>query len=640
MSVSAFLSRPRTLSLLLALAPSACAHERGNEMRIASAERLSSQLTQLQEPPTVRRVRVHKDNYIDPWGSRPSPDGRYLLATNWASGDLVAIDLVNDTTASLTGRQGWTDDEFAYGGTWAADGQSVVYAWFRGADTVALRTMPVSGADSGKSRLVYQSDDLTYISPQAATPNGREIIGVVQRRDFTSSIVAFALAGGAMRVLKSLDWRYPLNLAVSPDGRWLAYDFPPSVQSAKRDVYLLNLTGNQETAIVRGSSSHFVAGWSADGQYLLYGSQERGSPASIWALPLRDGKAAGAAVLVRNDMWRMFPLGSAANGRIVYTVETGRRDVFTVNLDAREGKATSAPISASGEAPDALPWQIAFSPDGEHVAYTASRGAGLGAGPYDIVIRPLAGGPERRISPRLTQLGRMTWLRDGSLALASTDEQRKRVLAKIDLQTGQMTTSDTPLSGNTQTALSSDGSVLYFTSMAPGNRAMHLHRFQVASRQQDTLHTFENQTWPAGMTLSPDERYIALLTRARGQRPAIDPASAAIELVPIGGGTVRTLYTFPDGKVPSPIHGIDWSSDGRYLYFVMPQNEPESEIWRIDVADGNAAPVGVQARSITRVRVSPDGRRLGFGLSNFESEIWVMEPPQLPAADRRLGAVR
>ena len=91
-------------------------------------------------------------------------------------------------------------------------------------------------------------------------------------------------------------------------------------------------------------------------------------------MAMANGRAQNEPVLVRADVWRMTPLGTSRDGSIFYALQTGERDLYTAAFDPKSGKVLSEPASVSGGSFNASPYTMAFSPDGQHVAYIVSRG--------------------------------------------------------------------------------------------------------------------------------------------------------------------------------------------------------------------------------------------------------------------------
>jgi hypothetical protein len=152
------------------------------------------------------------------------------------------------------------------------------------------------------------------------------------RTDRANQIALVDVGTGSARVLKTMDWRSPQKLALSPDGRYVAFDFPQSEDSHQRDVFLLAIGGSREELLVEHPDNDVVLGWTPDGKRLLFGSDRTGR-LGIWALPVADGKALGSPELQRPDVPLLRAMGVTPEGSFYYSVRTGVSDVYTATLD-------------------------------------------------------------------------------------------------------------------------------------------------------------------------------------------------------------------------------------------------------------------------------------------------------------------
>ena len=67
------------------------------------------------------------------------------------------------------------------------------------------------------------------------------------------------------------------------------------------NIFVLAADGSQEAAIVQHPSNNHSTIWSPDGSQVLFVSDRTATP-SLWSVPVKDGKAAGEAELVKSDI--------------------------------------------------------------------------------------------------------------------------------------------------------------------------------------------------------------------------------------------------------------------------------------------------------------------------------------------------
>ena len=595
-------------------------------------------LTQLVEAPATRRVWTGPS--VD-FEGHPTPDGRFVSTTDWNTGDLGLRDLAADTTRRITAKGSWaTSTDFAESSAISPDGKTAVFGWYATAKArFELRAMPLSGPDSGKMRTLLSTRAQEFVSPQSFTPDGRTVAAIIVRDDRTTQIGLIPLNGGAPTILKTFDWRAPNGLVVSPDGRWLAYDFPVEQNDPARDVYVVAVDGSQEAAVVRDKGNDVVVGWGRDGAHLLVASERGGTP-GVWAVPMASGKTQGEPVLVRADLWRMIPMGTSTDGSIFYGVQTGQRDIYSAAFDAKTGKVVSTPTSVSDGAFNASPYTVAFSPDGQHVAYVITRGSS--ANPYapsDVVIRSVERSEIRRLSPDLSRVTRVFWLPDGkSLLVRGADQKGRPGIYKVALESGAVTPlyQQSANFGNA-IAITHDGARVFFATQDSTGSIPSVNALDLVSRSTRVVYTASRGAQFAGIAVSPDGRQVALALRQR-----VAPEGSTILLFSADGGAAREVYRLPTTDDVAPYTGIAWSPDGRDIYFGASTRTatvavPATEIRRVPVAGGEAQSIGVKRGPVTIFQISNDGRRIAYGVSDFAGEVWVMSPPNFSAATKTVG---
>ena len=176
-----------------------------------------------------------------------------------------------------------------------------------------------------------------------------------------------------MRIVKTLNWDDNVEASLSPDGRYIAYDFPRDGPQTARDIFLLAADGSRKIPLVRHSANDFSPLWTPDGERVMFASN-RTETLSLWAVPVADGRPLGEALLLKRDVGLKRPLGLTDAGALFYGLGSGREDVYVASLGLDTETPSAAPVRAT-ERFLGSNRSAEWSPDGRHLAYFSRRNA-------------------------------------------------------------------------------------------------------------------------------------------------------------------------------------------------------------------------------------------------------------------------
>jgi hypothetical protein len=92
------------------------------------------------------------------------------------------------------------------------------------------------------------------------SPDGSQILvhrhlGWLPREN---QIALVPVRDGSQQLLKTLDWRYPMNLSLSPDGKHVVYDFPAGEHPSNHDIFMLSVDNRQVTPLISHPANDYV----------------------------------------------------------------------------------------------------------------------------------------------------------------------------------------------------------------------------------------------------------------------------------------------------------------------------------------------------------------------------------------------
>jgi Tol biopolymer transport system component len=599
------------------------AHEFGDQREIAAQarERLAAlNGAGTKAALTVRQLWTGKDiGGSVPFEIAPTADGRSLLFVDWASGDIGIRDMASGEIKRIAigrkavGGSGLTD--FAQFALYSPDQRQIAYTWHGPANGSFYDFRVISTQPGAKPRVLIQHPELIYFKPFAWSSDGKAILTLIWKNDGTTQIAWVAAADGSFKTLKSLEWRNPEIVSLSPSGRYIAYDAVERQDSTDRDIFILAADGSTETIAVKSPGIDHHPVWTPDGGLLIFTSN-RSRNFGLYALTVQDGKPQGAARLLKPDVGRITLCGFVRSGELYYLQPTGEQNVYMASLDPATGllRGVPAPLGSTYVGMNAMP---ALSPDGKNAVYVSPRGvqgSGAARGPSTLVVKSLETQAEKSFSTDVELVARPEWHPDGrSLLVAARDTQSPPGsigFYKVDVESGRFTSIARARNGlrPNQVALSPDGETVYM----PGWDRTSLYSVLALSLSTGQLKTlYQTKDQIGAVALSPDGRTLAV------------GAISTMLLMNTDGSVVRTVHDL--GGVWAS--AIAWSSRGTHILFVHRSGTQgsESELWRVPLDGGDPSPTGIHGRSRRDIHSGPDGAITYTVGSPKQAELWALD---------------
>jgi Tol biopolymer transport system component len=547
-----------------------------------------------------------------------SADGRYAGATDYETANAAVVELATGKSWNVTDYGKWDDEKGDVDiGAISRDGKQMAFWHYH--SSAGRGEVRVVGVDGKNARTVYrpkESDTLwaEWGVPTDWSPDGKWIVARIERAkssgagtEGTTDFVLLPAAGGERRVVKTVEFTrgYNPRIVFSPDGRYLAFDYPQRKGLAQGDILILPVEGGTERAVATHPAGETLVGWAPDGS-IVFLSGRTGTP-GLYRVRVTDGQQAGEPELLRPAIGNLTLLGIPRSGNLYYSQQVSESNAYIASLDFATGKMVSPPERVTQRIQDATAG-ASWSADGRKLAYLH-----LGR----VAIREEGHSEERVLLPA-AQLGgiggsKARWHPDGRSLLARGTKDDKSGLYRIDAATGE---ASLVWQGTDIADWSADGRWIFRLG---GHERRSILRIDTATGEEKVIHTgVPGDTASLRYRVSPDGRWLAF----RRGRPGPDPHDDLM-VVPTEGGPARQLAElFPLAYVPL---GIVWSADGRWVAGAQEQ-KGESALWVVPAEGGQPRQTDLIVKgSLSGLHVHPDGKRIAYSVSSTRREYWVME---------------
>jgi beta-lactamase regulating signal transducer with metallopeptidase domain/Tol biopolymer transport system component len=567
----------------------------------------------------------------------PSRDGRYLSFIDWDTGDLAIRDLGTGKNRRLTNKGSWSaSPEYAESSRISPDGKQVAYAWMNQSNS--FYELRLIGLNGSRPRVLYHHPEVQWLFPMDWSRDGKQILALFWKNGEIFQIALVSVADGSARSLKTLEWRSPgkptIGMALSPDGRTIAYHFPAQAGTRELDIFLLAADGSGEVPLVQHPANDFVIGWAPDGRSLLFASDRTGS-LGAWRVRLAERRSQGSPELVKREIGAMSPLGLTRSGSLYYGLRAGLMDVYTATLDPSTGQllALPQPVDPRRVGSNSAP---AWSPDGRYLAYRSPVSSAMlhNVGSHIVSIRSVESGQTRELALNVTDIHDWLCWSPGPFLMAGGDDRERRGVFRIDTQTGAVAGIPKTVGPMWHAVCAPEGKAIFYMK-GSGKNSYSLCARDLETGQEKDLYRASSEM--QNLALSLDGRQLAFSEPDRGTQFSV------LKVMPSTGGEPRELLRV---QRPETIKSIAWMPDGRHVLYARgnwkstdPRTQ-ETEVWRIPVSGGVPQRVGLAMNRLRDLCVHPDGRRVAFTAGEPEIEIWVMENFLPPAQSAKASAAK
>jgi len=480
---------------------------------------------------------------------------------------------------------------------WSPDGSSIAFNMVR--DSGPSSGLFVVARRGGPARRVAPD-----IQPFAWDPSGRSLV-----RAFGDTLTVVDVATGRVEAIVPLAPRsvtFGNDVAVSPDGRWIALGLQSEFGVLSRDGRTWRRLG--------GGAIHQVR-WSRRGD-ALYFLNPAAAGADLMRVRIdgRTGAPVGEPALVFSGLKQGTRLDLTPDGRtLVFDQAPVNDQLWTMSVAGPRERLTATATATQSTSGSLERARADLTADGEWVAFSQRDEGTSGSYSYNIHVAPFAGGPSRAIVATAAQESYPRWAPDGRrLAYLVRDSSGLSVMV-WDQATGRVERVEGGIAAPPvyfkPLAWSGDGATLVY----PADGGHTLTAVRLAGGVRTSLPRPDSSGSFVGWAVSPDGGEVV------AARMAGTSDWFTLWRMRLGEGAWQRIDGPNGDAVP-----LRWTDDGWLYLWVDYADDRLPEVWRMR-ADGGRPQLYLRLPVECRksdLALSRDARRLACVVSTTSRDIW------------------
>jgi Tol biopolymer transport system component len=482
------------------------------------------------------------------------------------------------------------------------DGQRIVFDVPKGVNTSELRLLDRA---TGQVKTLFHSESAFRMFAMDWSRDGRTILA--REGGEGGGLLLIDTESGAVRTV-SRPGGYEVVGRLSPDVQFIAHEVLPQARSGVPKIFVGRADGSDDQLIADPESGANLAGWSADGRFVLYTSNDAGVE-SLWAIRVQNGGPMGEPVNLAKGIPRGTVLTMTDRGSLIANI-VGSVRFYTAAIDQATGAANS-PKDVNARV-NAQITSAMWSPAGDRLVYSVVRDRSSEK-PVDLYMRDERTGEDRKLG-FFPPIGRRpSWTPDGTAVIIPEILEAGSAVFRYWLSDGRIEQL-VPAKEHEPVAkafpkLLADGRTLFYLEGSYALTGSKLIRYDVTSGAGVPIATVDHT-----YDISPDGEQLVI--------PFLDAASkrVAIRIIDKNGRPIRDLVRLnPDERTVR----VAWSPDGKWIYFAKGTDQAV-EIDRVSVAGGKPMPTGLRISGTPDFDIHPDGTKIAY-LNRGASELWRVD---------------
>lgn len=570
------------------------------------------------EPEGIKIRQIWKEALLDDLGT-VSYDGRFRSYVDWGEGDVAIQNLITGEKKKLTNKAsvGGDTEYFAEGTAISKNGKLIASSWNKPYNTTDLIILDVENLSM--NNIYSQLGEEVY---PAAWLSDKQLVATryFPERNIIQ-IVSFKIPDKTPKIIKSFEKWQNLQLACSPDEKYIAYNFANDADNGNSDINLLSAEGDKDIPLIRHPANDKVLGWVPGRKEFLFVSDRSGTW-DLWAIKLDDGKPTGLPERIYADIGDVSPVGFTQNGKCYFGFVRRNFNSYIAPFNSEKG----AIELGSGKSIKGSNFGLTWSPDGQHLVYMNLDNERRNIA--RLVVRDLKTDKEQDPSNNFLTPWQFKWSPDGNSILVmgrenskDRSEGYKGGVFKVNVKTGQ-TDKIFLLTHYKYNIPEDDSSPLSYLEWSKDGRSFYylFYRDRLVKHNLETgedMILYQNSDFtPYVLDLSPDGKNLLFGLDYPGDH------KSHLFTIPAEGGKEKAVCTAQESK---SIGRVIYSPDGKYIYFVELPEGTKTCLWRVPAEGGNPEKVWSSDKTVQIYDIHPDGNQVALSIYERSSELRVIE---------------
>ena len=576
--------------------------------------------TEIAEGPEGIKIRqVWTGSKVDNSG-KVSADGKYLSFTNWETGNLAIKNLKTGENLQLTNEATWDrPQQYAEFSLISPDGKQVAYLWYNDRAEKGYYELKLLQVGNQTSTILYSCSKNEYMVPELWFSDNKKILVQNYIGNTIWQLCSIDITTGEVKVLK--EQSKPLwipNVSLSPDEKYLAFDYPNHSDNGNYDIYLMPVDSKYELPLIEHPSTDRLIGWLPGRDELLFVSDRSGTW-DLWTVPVNKGKPSGIVKRVYADIGEAEPMGFSHSGDCFLSFH---RSIYTASI-VPFNIETGVAKEESGKSLTGSNTFVKWSPDGKYLVYTKENVKTNN--PWQLTIQDLRTGEERKVANNLLTSRSVCWSPDGNSILVIGHDKTKFAtkgykggVFLIDVKTGQ----------TTEIMNISD-----FTYNATEDEAFPLSDVEWSSDGKSIFYTFFNDRLVKRDLVSGEEKILFkhdrfvrfILHRSPDGKNLLfsmynrEENKSHLFTIPVNGGKEKEICASQEARA---FNAANWSIDGNYIFFI---DSSGNNLWRVPAEGGIPQKVWYSENKIQGFSIHPKGTQIVLEMPEDITELRVIE---------------